>query len=118
MANQLSGNKGEWSEAYVALRLLGDGKLYIADANGLKNPNEWMTLLELIRHETAQRIVTYRYDAEATSVDIYVDGDVHITVPASAFLTTADLLSEEIKQSRGTYKGTAYINEFFEKIET
>ena len=28
----LSGNRGEWSEAYVFLKLLADGKLYAADA--------------------------------------------------------------------------------------
>ena len=27
----LSGNRGEWSEIYVLLRLLADGKVYAAD---------------------------------------------------------------------------------------
>ena len=27
----LTGNKGEWSEIYVLLRLLADGKIYAAD---------------------------------------------------------------------------------------
>lgn len=27
-------NKGEWGEPYVALRLLGDGRLQMADGNG------------------------------------------------------------------------------------
>ena len=26
-------NKGEWSEIYISLKLLNDGKLYIADKN-------------------------------------------------------------------------------------
>ena len=30
---KLSGNKGEWSEIYVFLRLLEVGKLYAADAD-------------------------------------------------------------------------------------
>ena len=30
---KLSGNKGEWSEIYVFLRLLEAGKLYAADAD-------------------------------------------------------------------------------------
>ena len=29
----LKGNKGEWSEIYVFLKLLADGKLYSADEN-------------------------------------------------------------------------------------
>ena len=28
----LTGNKGEWSEIYVLLRLLADGKIYAADS--------------------------------------------------------------------------------------
>ena len=44
----MAANKGEWGEPYVALRLLGDGKMYLADDNNMKNPNEWMKILELI----------------------------------------------------------------------
>ena len=46
------GNKGEWSEPYVAIRLLGEGKLYLADADGNKNENEWMQILDVLRYET------------------------------------------------------------------
>ena len=38
-------NRGEWSEPYAALRIIGDGKIFIADENGERNPNEWMTVL-------------------------------------------------------------------------
>ena len=30
----LKGNKGEWSEVYVLLRLLADGKIYATDSIG------------------------------------------------------------------------------------
>ena len=33
----IKANKGEWGEPYVAIRVLGDGKLYIADSEGNKN---------------------------------------------------------------------------------
>ena len=36
----LRGNKGEWGEPYVALKLIGDGRLYIADEQGNKKPIE------------------------------------------------------------------------------
>ena len=29
----LRGNKGEWSEAYAFIKLLGEGKVYAADEN-------------------------------------------------------------------------------------
>lgn len=37
--------KGEQGEPYVAIRVLGDGKLYIADSEGNKNLSEWMEVL-------------------------------------------------------------------------
>ena len=43
----IKANKGEWGEPYVAIRVLGEGKLYIADADGNKNPHEWMDIVEL-----------------------------------------------------------------------
>ena len=55
----IKANKGEWGEPYVAIRVLGERKLYIADADGNKNPHEWMDIVELIRHETMERIVFY-----------------------------------------------------------
>ena len=35
----LTGNRGEWSEIYVLLKLLADGKIYVADSelNKLSN---------------------------------------------------------------------------------
>ena len=33
MLNDLSGNKGDWSEVYAFLKLLAEGKLYGADNN-------------------------------------------------------------------------------------
>lgn len=31
MPTNLSGNKGEWSEIYIFLKLMNDGKIYAAD---------------------------------------------------------------------------------------
>ena len=52
----MASNKGEWAELYTALKLLAEGKLYLADRNGNKSINQYMELLELIRHETEARI--------------------------------------------------------------
>lgn len=51
-----SGNKGEWSEPYVVLRLLADGKLCQADKNLLPSSDEFSHVLEVIRGDTAARI--------------------------------------------------------------
>ena len=52
-------NRGEWSEPYVALKLLGDQKIYMADEHGNINLSEWMTVLRLVRQETKERQVSY-----------------------------------------------------------
>ena len=47
----LSGNKGEWSEIYVFLRLLHLGKLYAADEDLNKLDNVFYNILNIIRKE-------------------------------------------------------------------
>lgn len=111
-------NKGEWSEAYVAIRIIGDKRLYIADAQGNKNPLEWMTVLELIRHETKERIVAYKYDENNVDVEIKVNETFVLSVPASEFLNMADILSEEIKSGNGSsFDVSETVKNFLNRIE-
>lgn len=44
-------NKGEWSELYVFLKLLGDGILYAGDKNLNKIENSYYPVIEIIRNE-------------------------------------------------------------------
>lgn len=95
-------NKGEWGEPYVALRLAGDGRLYISDENGNKIPDEWMNVLEVIRRETAERTVTYGRDPETTMVTVKVNGDECMLLPASDFLVAANTLAADIGSGKGS----------------
>ncbi len=111
-------NRGEWSEPYAALKILGEGKLYIADENGQRNPNEWMTILELIRHETKERIVSYRYQENLVDIDIFVNGQWVLSVPASDFLRVADQLAREIQSGTGrTFTVSDIVTSFLRRIE-
>ena len=47
----LTGNKGEWSELYVLLRLLAYGKLYAADKDIKRNTALFFPILKIIRFE-------------------------------------------------------------------
>ena len=47
----VTGNKGEWSEAYVLLKLLADGKLYAADENLDKIENIFYPIIKILRNE-------------------------------------------------------------------
>ena len=114
----MRGNKGEWGEPYAAIRILGDGKLYLADENGEKNINEWMDVLELLRHEAADRIVKYDNNSHTLSIDIFVNDTQIITVQAHEFVVMADKLSSEIKMGRGaSFEVSEDISEFLYKIE-
>ena len=110
-------NKGEWGEPYAALKILGEGKLHVADEEE-NCGNEWMTVLELIRHETQDRIVTYRYQENNVDIDIYVNGDLKISVPARDFLDIAETLSRNIIESRGrSVTVSETVGEFLHRIE-
>lgn len=110
-------NKGEWSEPYVALRVLGEGKLNLADDEGNALPGQWLNVLDVIRHETKERIVEYNLSGDSI-VDISVDGDNVVSVPASLFLEYAEKLKDEILEASGnSFSVSEDIKEFFERIE-
>lgn len=96
-----AGNRGEWGEPYVALYLLGQGRIFVSDRDGKKNPNEWMNVLEVIRHETMDRLVVYHYKSEDTMVDIEVNGNTVISIPAEEFLKASEQLANDIIKSKG-----------------
>ncbi len=54
-------NRGEWGEPYAAIRILVEGRLYVADSDGKRNLEEWMDIIDLIRRETAERTVKYEF---------------------------------------------------------
>ncbi len=44
-------NYGEWTEAYVFLRLLGNGRIYAANEKFERNDNVYMDIIDVIRYE-------------------------------------------------------------------
>ena len=110
----MANNKGEWAEPYAAIRILGDKKIHIADENGNADPTEWMNVIELIRHETLNRIVTYRYQPENVVIDIYINEELSVSVEAKQFL----VLAEEIRNGKGrSFVVSDEILGFLSKIE-
>lgn len=100
---ELSGNKGEWSEIYVFLRLLDTGKLNVADDELNAIPNEFYRILEIIRKET---LTSNNYVREKDTVSIYVRNDEtgeeeSFTYPINAFAEKADHLLQLIKETKG-----------------
>lgn len=107
-------NKGEWGEPCVALRLLADGRLYMADEDSQKRPDEWMSVVELIRHETEERVVKYSRDPETLKVTIDVNGELIDSLQTSDFTDAADELSDDIRTGRGTFEVSKDVDNFFQ----
>ena len=55
----LRGNIGEWSEIYVLLKLLADGKVYAADEELTKIKDTYFPVLKAIREETNGESIEY-----------------------------------------------------------
>ena len=93
----LTGNKGEWSEIYVFLRLLATGKLFAADADLNKINGTFYNILNIIRNENGQQL-EFHVDSNRGRVSV-VDSDTNIvliSLPFGDFEKAADELYSEI----------------------
>ena len=79
----LTGNKGEWSEIYVFLRLLAMGKLFAADADLNKIGGTFYNILNVLRTENGQKL-EFRVDRSAGSVSV-VNSDTNATLTSLPF---------------------------------
>ena len=55
----LTGNKGEWAEIYIFLKLLVDGKVFAADKNMQKIAERYLRILRLFREEIKDHRLEY-----------------------------------------------------------
>ncbi|KAB0444477.1 HpaII family restriction endonuclease [Lysinibacillus fusiformis] len=114
-------NKGEWSEPYVLLKLLAEGKLYGADANLEAIPNLFYPLINILRFEAGTKY-TYEYEnysfEDSTNISI-VDGQNNtlVSIPIKDFKEKALALFEEIKKGNGTFSVSKEIDDFLNTIE-
>ena len=114
----LKGNIGEWSEIYVLLKLLGEGKLFAADENLNRIENQFFPITKILREEEKGKIKEY-FPNKELSVEIYVDGIKQKEFPMSVFNMESELLFEKIKSHKKT-KGTFTVEkteEFMTEIE-
>ena len=107
-------NKGEWSELYVFLKLLGDGVLYAADANLNKKEDLYYPLIEVLRKENDQIKHYVKNDFNINIIDNA--GKSLLTLPATEFETKAELLLCAIKKSVSTFS-VPVIEQFMKVIK-
>lgn len=111
----LSGNKGEWSEIYVFLKLLSDGKLYAADENLNRNPNVFFPILRVIRYESDGRR-DYVINGNIEVIDGKTNESL-MQISKADFLENAKFLLSEIKRLKGKTFEIPTIEAFLHKIK-
>lgn len=87
-------NYGEWTEAYVFLRLLGNGRIYAADRNFERDENVYIDILNIIRYEK-EHILEFQRELE--SVSAKDNGVVFRVLAYSDLVDKADYLYNAIK---------------------
>lgn len=87
-------NYGEWTEAYVFLRLLSNGRVYAADRNFERNENVYIDILNIIRYEK-EHILEFQRELE--SVTASDNGVVFKVLTYSELVDKADYLYNAVK---------------------
>jgi hypothetical protein len=95
----ISGNKGEWSEIYALLKLLGDKKLFAGDGELNKIENLFYPIIKIIRDESGGN---FEYIIDGDIVLISGDREA-MRIPVSTFTEEAAKLLVSIKGSNGVF---------------
>lgn len=107
----LSGNKGEWSEVYALFKLLGDGIVYAGDGNLNKIWSIFFPIIRIIREDN-KKIFHYSYDKSLDEADANEDRNVVIQasdgkellrVKSSVFLLEAEKLLHQIYDNNHSF---------------
>lgn len=91
----ITGNKGEWSELYVLLYLLGTGKLYAANEKVQRLQDVYFPILKIIRDDTRGQIDYLIRDEK--EVEIIINKVSSGRIPMETFRKEADSLYHAIE---------------------
>lgn len=91
-------NRGEWTEAYVFMRLLGDGRIYGASSDLTKDDSIYIDIINIIRDEPDKMLIFERFvDDNITYINASKDGESIKVVTAPEFSKYAQVLYENIR---------------------
>ena len=111
----ITGNKGEWSEIYVFLKLLADGKLNAADANLNAIPSVYYPIIKILRQENNSKR-EYIINGNIRIVDGISNNEI-INLPVAEFVSRSQQLFNELKQIEGRSFAFADIETFLHSID-
>ena len=91
-------NRGEWTEAYVFLRLLGDGRIYGASADLVRDEQTYLDIISIIRDEPDKCLIFERFiQDEMAYVQSSMGNDILKVVTAPELTEKATYLYDAIK---------------------
>lgn len=93
----LIGNKGEWSEVYVLLKLLADGKIYAADENLNKLKDIYFPIIKILREETKDELKEY---FTGNTIKIHINGRIVKGIRKEEFNDEAEKLLKGINEKK------------------
>ena len=111
----MTGNKGEWSEVYVFLKLLAEGKLNAADANLNAIPTVYYPIIKIIRQEKSINR-EYIINGNIKIVDSTANKEI-LNLPVSEFVKRSNHLFNELKKIKGSSFSFPDIEEFLHSID-
>ena len=112
----ITGNKGEWSELYVLLYLLGTGKLYSADEKAVRMQDVYFPILRILRNED-DREIDYHITHEK-AVEIIMNGQTLGKISVDVFKKEADFLLTAIREGSDRAFPIARTEDFMSHIHT
>ena len=102
----MSYNRGEWSEAYVLLRLLGDGRIYAGNEHSVRIDSRYMDIKSVLKRNLDNVLECARADSVVECWLIFDDNhreSTHLFFPLQRFTVMADLLFNYIRNSSGSF---------------
>ena len=112
----IKGNKGEWSEAYVLLKILSDRKLYVAaDENLTYNEDIYFPVLKVIRTENNQKYEYSITEGDMITITDNLRNSKQLSI--TDFESNANTLYEYIKSANGRSFEFTDIGNFLNSID-
>lgn len=96
----LAGNKGEWSEVYVLLKLLADGEMLRGDRELTPIPGQSYKVLRVERTETSTGLTSYDIDGARIQIS---NAKERRTISRIKFHAAARSLLQEILKGNGSF---------------
>lgn len=107
-------NRGEWTEAYVFLKLLANGKIYGATKELKKNPDVYVDIVNILRYDTQGLLKFHRENNDTVTASL---NDVEFKIICCAELSEkATFLYNTIKDVNAGKISISAIQEYLESL--